>query len=163
MTSVKSPKLPAQHPLLTVYTWGTQILHQCRSQLKIRSALWVTRTKFYTQQQHFSYHYTKISRPGLLVSCICLPFVSALRVGQLYDVISPSLVAAFWTRSRYEESLSCSVKDSPPVRLNPVCRAVPFCQPFVIPRHSTGVTSLKSVDPPFASQRKPEFSHLKKK
>ena len=27
--------------------------------------------------------------------------------------------------------------DSPPVRLSPVCLAVPFCQPFVITRHSS--------------------------
>jgi len=34
----------------------------------------------------------------------------------------------------------CSVKatpDSPPVHLNPLCLALPFCQPFVITRHSS--------------------------
>ena len=100
----------------------------------------MTRTKFRTQDPQFSHHHTKFSRPGHLARCICVPLVSALRVGQVCDVISPSLIAASWTPSRYVVSLSCSVKaspDSPPVRLNPVCWAVPFCQPFVITCHST--------------------------
>ena len=91
--------------LLTVYTKGTQIFHKCRSQLKIRSASWVTRTKFRTQEPQFSHHHTKFSRPGHLVSCICVPLVSALRVGQACDVISHSLIAASWKRSRYVVSL----------------------------------------------------------
>ena len=39
----------------------------------------------------------------------------------------------------------CSVKDSPPVCLNPVCLDVPFCQPFVITRHSSWLFRLHCV------------------
>ena len=62
-------------------------------------------TKFCTQDPQFSHHCTKFSRPGHLARCIYVPFVSALRVGQVCDVILPSLVAASWTPSRYVVSL----------------------------------------------------------
>ena len=88
----------------------------------------------------FNHHHTKFSRLGHLTHCIYVRLMSALRVGQVCDVISPSFIAACWTPSRYVASLSYSVKVSPdrsPVRPKPVYLSVPFCQPFVILRHST--------------------------
>ena len=39
-------------------------------------------------------HRTKFSRPGHLARCIYVPLVSALRVGQVFDGISHSFIAA---------------------------------------------------------------------
>jgi hypothetical protein len=52
-----------------------------------------------------SRHRKKFIRPGHLALCICVPLVSALRVGQVCDVISPSVIAVSWTASRYGVSL----------------------------------------------------------
>ena len=99
-------KLPIYSPFPTVYTRFAQIFHKCRSQLKIPSARWVTQTRFHTQDpQLLSRHHTKFSRPGHLARCIYVPLVSALRVGQVCDIISLSLIAASWTPSRYMVSL----------------------------------------------------------
>ena len=52
-----------------------------------------------------SRHRTKFSRLGHMARCIYVTLVSALRVGQLCDVISPSLIAASRTPNRYVVNL----------------------------------------------------------
>jgi len=97
----------------------------------------MTRTRFLTQDPTIvSRHRTKFSRPGHLACCIYVLLLSALRVGQACDFISPSVIAASWTPNWY----CCSVKASPgssQVCLKPFCLAVPFCQPFIITRHTS--------------------------
>jgi hypothetical protein len=70
-----------------------------------------------------SRHRTKFSCPGHLVRCICVPLVSALRVGQVCDVISPSVITASWTASRYGVSLLLFSASQPrqPTGLSELC------------------------------------------
>jgi hypothetical protein len=91
----------------------------------------VIRTRFHTRdRQLFSRHRTKFSRWGHLARCICVPLVSALRVGQVCDVISPSVIAASWTASRYVVSLlllSASQPRQPTGPSEPCVSLCSFC------------------------------------
>ena len=97
-------KLPVYSPLPTFYTRGTLIFHTCRSELKIQSARWMTRTRFRTQdlQLLVTTVPSSVARATWRAAFMC-PW--CLRVGQVYDVISSSLIATSQTPSSYVVSL----------------------------------------------------------
>ena len=100
----------------------------------------MTWTRFHTQDPHMvgAIVPSSVARPTwhtVFVRLWCLPW--EFKCVMLYFVLfNCSLLDSKQVCGKYI-AVQWATPDSPPVRLNPVCLAVPFCEPFVITHHSS--------------------------